>query len=109
MRFLFNAVACVALAGVSLMVQARGTPEQQRYVCTWGSDIAATAQASKLSGVTRYGARQRLQARKFPKSWMRPMALGITEQTYDSESRLKPQSVKKIYYDGCIKHEVARR
>lgn len=109
MRILFNAVACVALAGLSFTVQARSATEQQRYMCTWGSDIARTAQASKLSGVTRYGARQRLQARKFPKSWMRPMALGITEQTYDSESKLKPDAVRKIYYDGCIKHELARR
>lgn len=109
MRVLFNVVACAALISVSLAAQARNTTEQQRYMCTWGSDIARTAQASKLSGVTRYGARQRLQARKFPKTWMRPMALGITEQTYDSESKLKPDSIKKIYYDGCIKHELARR
>lgn len=109
MRILFNAVACVALVSLSFAAQARSATEQQRYICTWGSDIAKNAQASKLSGVTRYGARQRLQARKFAKSWMRPMALGITEQTYDSPSRLKPESIKKIYHDGCIKHEVARR
>jgi hypothetical protein len=109
MRFLFNALACLALAGLSLQAQSRGATEQQRFVCTWGADIARTAQAYKLSGVTRYGARQRLQARKFPKSWMRPMALGITEQTYDSQSGLEPDAVKKIYHDGCIEHELARR
>jgi hypothetical protein len=108
MRVLFNVVACVTLVALSSAAHARSATEQ-RYVCTWGADIAKGAQASKLSGVTRYGARQRLQARKFAKSWMRPMALGITEQTYDSPSRLKPDSVRKIYYDGCIKHELARR
>lgn len=109
MGILFKAVACVALAGLSLSAQAGSANERQRSVCDWGSRIAGAAQASKLSGVTRYGARQRIQSRTFPKRWMRPMALGITEQTYDSESRLKPETVKNIYYDGCIEHELARR
>ena len=109
MGILFKAVACIALAGISLSTQAASANQQQRYVCEWGSGIAGAAQASKLAGVTRYGARQRVQAHTYPKRWMRPMALGITEQTYDSESRLKPETVKKIYYDGCIRHELARR
>lgn len=37
------------------------------------------------------------------------MALGIAEQTYDSESRMKPERVKRVYYDDCIQHELARR
>jgi hypothetical protein len=37
------------------------------------------------------------------------MAMGITEQTYDSASRMKPASVRQAYYEGCIKHELARR
>lgn len=108
MRLVYCALACLTLSGVALSAQARNATESERYLCRWGSTIAGGAQASKLSGVTRYGARQKLQARKFAKQWMRPMALGITEQTYDSDSRLKPDSVKQIYYDGCIRHEVAR-
>lgn len=36
-------------------------------------------------------------------------ALGITEQTYDSASRLKPAAVKQTYYEQCVRHELARR
>jgi hypothetical protein len=50
-----------------------------------------------------------MQAQHFAQQWMRMSALGITEQTYDSPSRLRPESVKQVYYEGCIKHEVARR
>ncbi|RMS11433.1 Valyl-tRNA synthetase [Pseudomonas coronafaciens pv. coronafaciens] len=109
MRLVYCVLACLALSGLAFSVQARNATENERYLCRWGSSIAGGAQASKLSGVTRYGARQKLQARKFVKQWMRPMALRITEQTYDSESRLKPDAVSKVYYDGCIQHEVARR
>jgi len=109
MRLVYCALACLTLSGVALSAQARNATENERYLCRWGSTIAAGAQTSKLSGVTRYGARQKLQARKFTKQWMRPMALGINEQTYDSASRLKPASVSKIYYDDCIRHEVTRK
>ena len=37
------------------------------------------------------------------------MALGITEQTYKSKSRLKPAAVKNNYYQGCVKHELAHK
>lgn len=109
MRLVYCALACLTLSGLAFSAQARNATENERYLCRWGSAIAGGAQAFKLSGVTRYGARQKLQARKFAKQWMRPMALRITEQTYDSESRLKPDAVTKVYYDGCIQHEVARR
>jgi hypothetical protein len=50
-----------------------------------------------------------MQARHFPQQWMRMSALGITEQTYDSPSRLRPEGVKQVYYEGCTRHELARR
>jgi hypothetical protein len=103
------AMATMVLAGVSLGAQAKDLGKNDRYICTWGSGIAAGAQQSKLSGVTLYGARQKLQSRKFPKPWMRMSALGITEQTYKSTSRLKPAAIKQTYYEQCVKHELARR
>ena len=109
MRILVLAVATVALAGVSLGAQAKDVSKSGRSMCTWGSGIAAGAQEAKLSGVTLYGARNKLQNRKFTQPWMRMTAMGITEQTYKSNSRLQPSAVKKTYYDGCIKHELARK
>ncbi|WP_397447985.1 hypothetical protein [Pseudomonas sp. NA-150] len=109
MRIVFCTLASLVLFGAAFSAQARNLTEGELYMCSWGSGIAGGAQASKLSGITRYSARTRLQAHKFPKQWMRVMALRISEQTYDSESRLKPEGVKQVYYDGCIKHELARR
>ena len=41
---------------------------------------------------------------KFDKSWMRMMAMGITEQTYDSPSRLKPRLfVRAFMKSACLK------
>jgi hypothetical protein len=40
---------------------------------------------------------------------MRMTAMGITEQTYNSASRLKPAAIKQTYYEQCIRHELARR
>lgn len=102
-------VASFFLAAVSLEAQARVLTQNQQSVCRWGSEIAAGAQASKLSGITLYGARKRLQVRKFPRPWMRMTAMGITEQTYNSASRLKPAAVKQTYYEQCVRHELARR
>lgn len=109
MKIVARSLATIVLAGFAISAQARSLSDSERYMCSWGSGIAGTAQSSKLSGVSRYAARKQLQAQRFPKQWMRRMALGITEQTYDSDSRLKPKRVKKIYYDDCIRHELARR
>ncbi|MFK8331744.1 hypothetical protein M2D63_017190 [Pseudomonas sp. BJa5] len=102
-------LATLFLATFSLAAQARTLAENDRYMCSWGSDIAAGAQQSKLSGTTLYSARQKLQVRKFPKPWMRMTAMGITEQTYNSQSRLKPAAIKQTYYEQCVQHAVARR
>jgi hypothetical protein len=97
------------LAVVGFEAQARALTKNQQSVCRWGSDIAAGAQASKLSGITLYGARKKLQTRKFTRPWMRMTAMGITEQTYNSASRLKPAAIKQTYYEQCVGHELARK
>ena len=56
-----------------------------------------------------HSARKKLQSRTFSKPWMRKMALGITEQTYKSPSKLKPAAVRQTYYEGCVQHDLARK
>lgn len=109
MRFITGFLMFALLAGGSGSAWARDLSKQERDLCTWGAGIAATAQQYKLAGLTLYGARNKLQARRFPQQWMRISALGITEQTYDSPSRLRPESVRQVYYEGCTRHELARR
>jgi len=109
MRTIVITVAVISVALVALDAQARELSKSHRFACTWGSDIAAGAQQSKLSGISLYGARKRLQVRKFQQPWMRMTAMGITEQTYNSTSRLKPSAVKQTYYEQCVRHELAQR
>ena len=108
MRVMSFGVAALALMAVMSTAQAKGVSRQQVEVCRWGADMARSAQQSKLSGTTLWRARENLKVRKFSKPWMPKMALGITEQTYASRSRLQPASVKKTYYEGCIRHEQGR-
>lgn len=109
MRTTVITVATLSLALFAFGAQARELSKSHRFACTWGSDIAAGAQQSKLSGISLYGARKRLQVRKFQQPWMRMTAMGITEQTYNSTSRLKPAAVKQTYYEQCVRHELAQR
>lgn len=109
MRILVLTVATLTLASIALSSQAKEVTQSGRSICTWGSGIAAGAQESKLAGITLYGARKKLQGRKFKQPWMRMTAMGITEQTYKSTSRLKPAAIKQTYYEQCIKHELAKR
>ncbi|MEB0076077.1 hypothetical protein QN386_02105 [Pseudomonas sp. CCI3.2] len=109
MRILVSTFLGIILVSVALGAQAKQLSKSDRFVCSWGAGIAGSAQASKLSGVSRYGARRKLQYQKFKQSWMRMMAIGITEQTYNSASRLKPAGVKQTYNEECLKHELARR
>lgn len=102
-------VATLSLAVLAWSVQARELSKGHRFACAWGSDIAAGAQQSKLAGISLYGARKRLQVRRFQQPWMRMTAMGITEQTYDSPSKLKPAAVKQTYYEQCVRHELAQR
>jgi hypothetical protein len=56
-----------------------------------------------------YAARQKIQAYKFDKGWMRMLALNITEQTYDSPSRFKPEAVRQSFYQDCVSYKLARK
>lgn len=97
------------LASMALVAQARELVPNDRYMCSWGAGTAAKAQELKLSGVSLYAARQKLQTYKFSKPWMRMMAMGITEQTYDSPSRLQPATIRQGFYDDCVRYKLARR
>ena len=101
-------IAC-SLAGGAAAVQARELREGDKYMCSWGAGTAARAQELKLSGVSLYAARQKIQTIKFNKSWMRMMAMGITEQTYDSPTRFKPEAVRQSFYNDCVKYKLARK
>jgi glucan biosynthesis protein len=83
--------------------------DNDRYMCSWGAGTAARAQELKLAGVSLYAARQKIRGYRFDKSWMRMMAMGITEQTYDSPSRLKPAALRKSFYDDCLRYKLARK
>lgn len=109
MRTIGITVATLSLAVLACSVQARELSKGHRFACAWGADIAAGAQQSKLAGISLYGARKRLQVRRFQQPWMRMTAMGITEQTYDSPSKLKPAAVKQTYYEQCVRHELAQR
>ncbi len=109
MRAILLTAASCMLVSVAVGAQAKALNKNDRYVCNWGAQIAADAQQAKLSGVTLYAARKRLQVRKFPKPWMRMTAFGITEQTYNSRSRLKPTAIRQTYYEQCTQHAVAKR
>ncbi|MBH3410205.1 hypothetical protein [Pseudomonas putida] len=106
--FLAMMTGCL-LATAAFGAEAKALSQNDRETCGWGSQIAAEAQQAKLSGVTLYATRKKLQVRRFAKPWMRMTAMGITEQTYNSRSRLKPAAIKQTYYEQCVQHTLARR
>ncbi len=99
----------LALASGAAGAQGKALLEGDRYMCSWGAGTAARAQELKLAGVSLYAARQKIQRYTFDKSWMRMMAMGITEQTYDSRSRLKPEAIRQSFYQDCLRYKVARK
>lgn len=109
MRVLLATMAGCLLATAAFGAQAKALSQNDRETCGWGSQIAAEAQQAKLSGVTLYATRKKLQVRRFAKPWMRMTAMGITEQTYNSRSRLKPAAIKQTYYEQCIQHTLASK
>lgn len=109
MRWVTTVVTGLLLAASADAALARDLRAKDLQVCKWGAETARGAQQSKLAGVTLWSARKKIQTRHFSETWMRKMALGITDQTYHSKSRLGPLAVKRAYYDGCIKHELARK
>ena len=109
MRVLLATMAGCLLATAAFSAQAKALSQNDRHTCGWGAQIAAEAQQAKLSGVTLYATRNKLQTRRFAKPWMRMTAFGITEQTYNSRSRLKPEAIKRTYFEQCVQHATARR
>ncbi|MQG94869.1 hypothetical protein [Pseudomonas sp. MN1F] len=109
MRVFLATMAGCLLATAAFGAQAKALSQNDRQTCGWGSQIAAEAQQAKLSGVTLYATRKKLQVRRFAKPWMRMTAMGITEQTYNSRSRLKPAAIKQTYYEQCVQHTLAKR
>jgi hypothetical protein len=109
MRNVLITLISFALASVAVCAQAKELMSNDRFMCSWGAGTAAKAQELKLSGVSLYAARQKIQAYKFSKGWMRMMALGITEQTYDSQSRIKPAAVRESFYEECLRYKLARK
>ena len=104
-----NVLISFALASVAIPVEARELQSNDKYMCSWGAGTAARAQELKLAGVSLYAARQKIQAYPFNKSWMRMMAMGITEQTYDSKSLIKPEAIRQGFYEDCVKYKLARK
>ncbi|WP_077048250.1 hypothetical protein [Pseudomonas sp. KK4] len=109
MRKIGMALVSMGIAGLALTAQARELMPNDRYMCSWGAGTAARAQELKLSGVSLYAARQKIHSYKFDKSWMRMMAMGITEQTYDSPTRIKPAAVRESFYSDCVRYKLARK
>ena len=109
MRIVWITLVSLGLTGFAVTALAKELKDNDRYMCSWGAGTAARAQELKLAGVSLYAARQKLQTYKFNKPWMRMMAMGITEQTYDSSSRLKPAALRKSFYDDCLRYKLARK
>ena len=107
MRNVWIALISVGVAGLAVSAQAKELKPNDGYMCSWGAGTAAKAQELKLSGVSLYAARAKIQSYKFSKSWMRMMAMGITEQTYDSPTRIKPAAVRQSFYDDCVRFKLA--
>jgi hypothetical protein len=109
MRKIWVALISFSVAGLVVSAEAKELKPNDHYMCSWGSGTAARAQELKLAGVSLYAARQKIQAYKFTKPWMRMMAMGITEQTYDSPTRIKPAAVRQSFYDDCVRYKLARK
>lgn len=100
---------CIFSSVIALSAEAKNVTQNGQLMCHWGANTAASAQELKLSGASLYVARKKIQARKSDKTWMRMMALDITEQTYDSRSQFTPEAVRRSYYNDCIKYMAFRK
>jgi hypothetical protein len=109
MRVVMIALLSCGMVGMAARGEAKELVSSDRYMCSWGAGTAAKAQELKLAGVSLYAARQKLQTYKFSKPWMRMLAMGITEQTYDSPSRIKPAAIKQGFYEDCLRYKLARK
>lgn len=109
MRYVWISLLSLGLAGFAVQAQARALQANDRYMCSWGAGTAARAQELKLAGVSLYAARKKLQTYKFSKPWMRMMAMGITEQTYDSPTRMSPEALRRSFNEDCLRYKLARK
>jgi len=109
MRFTVLVGATLLYLGAMASAQAKDISAADINMCKWGAGIAGQAQQAKLSGKTLYSTRKHLLEKKFATPSMSKMAVGITNQTFASKSRVKPAVVSKTYLDGCIAHEKRQR
>lgn len=109
MRFTLMLGATLLYVGTMAAAQAKDITPADLKLCKWGAGIAGQAQQAKLSGKTLYSTRKHLLEKKFANPSMSKMAVGITNQTFASKSRVKPAVVSKTYLDGCIAHEKRQR
>lgn len=109
MRFTVLLGATLLCLGAMASAEAKDIAPADLKLCKWGAGIAAQAQQAKLSGKTLYSTRKHLLEKKYPNPAMSKMAVGITNQTFASKSRVKPAVVSKTYLDGCIAHEKRQR
>jgi hypothetical protein len=109
MRFTVLLGATLLCLGAMASAEAKGISTADIKMCKWGAGIAGQAQQAKLSGKTLYSTRKHLLEKKFATPSMSKMAVGITNQTFASKSRVKPAVVSKTYLDGCIAHEKRQR
>lgn len=109
MRFTVLLGATLLCLGATACAEAKDISPADIKLCKWGAGIAGQAQQAKLSGKTLYSTRKHLLEKKFPNPAMSKMAVGITNQTFASQSRVKPAVVSKTYLDGCIAHEKRQR
>jgi len=68
MRKIWIALIPLVVAGISNSTQAKELATQDQYMCSWGAGTAARAQELKLSGVSLYAARQKIQTPRVAKS-----------------------------------------
>lgn len=109
MRSLPLAFGIVLFTLCATTVEAKTITKNQAEMCHWGAQIARSAQQSKLSGKTLFSTRRHFQQSNYSQPWMKKMAIGITEQTFSSRSRVSPKTVEQTYYQGCTRHELARK
>jgi hypothetical protein len=109
MRFTVLLGATLLCLGAMASAEAKDISAADIKLCKWGAGIAGQAQQAKLSGKTLYSTRKHVLERKFANPSMSKMAVGITNQTFASKSRVKPAVVSKTYLDGCIAHERRQR
>ena len=76
--------------------------------CNWGGGMAELTQGDFLAGKPLAQLLKELRQVKYPKPWMPSAAAEIAQITYEGNSREAPATMKAIYIDGCIQHELSK-